>query len=166
MSVFPAVPFGAVDRIEIGPVPLAVIRHQGVGIADLREIFDAGYTALGALISTGDIAPTGPALAVYRGDPMHVFDLELGFPIAGVLDGPREAPGGLRVMPSLLPEGAAAATTVIGGYEGLGAAWAGFVERALGEGLQPRGFSIEVYVGDPRTTPSEDLRTDLLLPVS
>ena len=152
MSAFPDAPFGPADRLDLDAVPLAVIRHKGIRIADLPAAFDASYSAI-ALTFAGDVLiPTGPALAIYHGDPMGVFDLEIGYPTAS----------GSVIVASTLPEGPAVATTLLGSYEELGAAWAGLVERAAAEGLRPGGVWIEVYVSDPSTAPAE-LRTDLLM---
>jgi effector-binding domain-containing protein len=54
---------------------------------------------------------------------------------------------------------------MFGSYEELGSQWAGLVERAGTQGLQPGGVLIEVYVSDPSTTPAE-LRTDLIMPTA
>ncbi|MCT1478579.1 GyrI-like domain-containing protein [Microbacterium sp. p3-SID336] len=165
MNAFPDAPFGPADSLELDPVPLAVIRHEGIRIADLRDVFDGGYAAIGAAFAAGTLIPTGPALAIYHGDPMGVFDLELGFPVHAPPTDPIGTGEGTAIVASTLPTGPAVATTVLGSYDGLGAGWAGLVERAADAGLHPRGVWIEVYVSDPSTAP-EELRTDLLMPVA
>lgn len=165
MSAFPETPFGPADRIDLEAVPLAVVRHEGVTIADLSGLFDRGYSAIGGAFASGALTPAGPALAVYRGNPMETFDLELGFPVAEAPSTPIETPGGPTITASALPAGPATATTALGSYEGLGAAWAGLVERTVAGGSTPLGVWIEVYVSDPSTAP-ESLRTDLLLPLA
>lgn len=73
---------------------------------------------------------------------------------------------GVTITASALPTGPATATTAIGPYEGLGAAWAGLVERTRSEGLQPRGIFVDIYVTNPSDTALEDLRTDIILPLA
>lgn len=163
MTVFPDAPFGTDDRIEIGDVPLAVIRHNQIRIADLREAFDVGYAALGAQLTEGTLVPTGPAVAIYYGNPMEVFDLELGFPVEVAPEEPIVTDAA-TIIASALPTGPATATTVMGSYDGLGAGWMRLVEETLGQGLNIRGMSIEVYVSDP-DVPADQLRTDLILPI-
>ncbi|MBO9627193.1 MAG: GyrI-like domain-containing protein [Microbacterium sp.] len=165
MSAFPETPYGPTDRVELDTVPLAVIRHDGLTIADLRDVFDRGYSAIGAAFASGALTPAGPAIAAYYGNPMEIFSLELGFPVAEAPAEPITTADGLVITASALPAGPATATTALGSYEGLGAAWMGLVERTLAAGLTPRGISIEVYVSDPGTAP-ESLRTDLLLPLA
>ncbi|MDF2559894.1 MAG: hypothetical protein K0R99_1340 [Microbacterium sp.] len=165
MNAFPDTPFGPADRLDLEGVPLAVIRHDGIRLADLQDAFDAGYSAI-ALTFAGDVlTPSGPALAIYHGDPMDVFDLELGFPVEAAPENPIPTASGSVIVGSALPSGPAVATTVFGSYDELGAGWAGLVEHAGAVGLRPGGIWIEVYVSDPSTTPAE-LRTDLIMPLT
>lgn len=165
MNAFPDAPFGLADRLDLDAVPLAVIRHDGIRLADIQEAFDAGYSAI-ALTFAGDVlVPTGQALAVYHGDPMGVFDLELGFPVLTPPENPIPTASGRVIVASALPAVPAVATTLFGSYEELGGAWAGLVERSVALGLRPGGVWIEVYVSDPSTTPAE-LRTDLIMPTA
>lgn len=165
MDAFPDAPFGPADSLELDAVPLAVIRHEGIRIADLRDVFDSGYAAIGAAFSAGTLIPAGPALAIYHGDPMGVFDLELGFPVQAPPSDPIATGDGAAIIAATLPSGQAVASSVFGSYDGLGAGWAGLVARAAEAGLHPRGAWIEVYVSDPGVDPDE-LRTDLLMPVA
>ncbi|MGO4487477.1 GyrI-like domain-containing protein [Microbacterium sp. 2RAF4] len=164
MNAFRDAPFGPADRLDLEPVPLAVIRHEGIRLSDLSEAFDAGYSAI-ALTFAGDVlVPTGPALAVYHGNPMGVFDLELGFPVQSAPANPIPTASGRVIVASTLPSGPAVATTLFGSYEELGGAWAALVERASAQGLRPGGIWIEVYVSDP-SAPAAELRTDLIMPI-
>ncbi|RYB96184.1 AraC family transcriptional regulator [Nocardioides glacieisoli] len=157
----PAQPYDHAARVELDSVPLAVIRHAGVTLGDIRTLFDDGYGAIAALIGTGAITPTGPALAIYKGDVEQAFDLELGFPVANALSSPLTA-GERSVVPSTLPSGPAVAATHLGSYDDLGEAWGRLADAA---GAQPTGSWIEVYVSDPSQEP-DHLRTDLLMPVT
>ena len=165
MDAFPDAPFGPAHSLELDAVPLAVIRHGGIRIADLRDAFDSGYAAIGAAFAAGTLIPAGPALAIYHGDPMGVFDLELGFPVQAPPSDPIATGDGAAIIPSTLPTGQAVASSVRGSDDGPGAGWAGLGARAPQAWLHPRGVWIEVYVSDPGVDPDE-LRTDLLMPVA
>ncbi|PKI93172.1 hypothetical protein CW368_02525 [Actinomycetales bacterium SN12] len=164
MTAFPETPFGAAERIDLPAVSLAVVRYEGIRLDDVAGAFDRGYAALGAVFDTGALTPDGPALAVYRGNPMETFDLEVAFPIAEPLTAPLEA-GGARIEGSALPAGPAWATTHVGPYDQLGQAWGALMQRAAEQGAAPIGVSIESYVSDPTDTAPEQLRTDLIMPV-
>ncbi|MCT9820123.1 GyrI-like domain-containing protein [Microbacterium sp. W1N] len=159
-AAFPDAPFASPARIQLDPLPLAVVRHEGIRIDALRDAFDQGYSAIAGLFGDGTLVPTGPALAIYYGDPMDTFDLELGFPVAAAPTEPVVV-GAVAVIGSALPSGPAIATTHTGAYDGLGQAWAELV-HAVQE--TPTGVWIESYVSDPTDDPAE-LRTDLILPV-
>ncbi|MFK3678860.1 hypothetical protein ACI2IP_14105 [Microbacterium sp. NPDC090218] len=165
MNAFPDAPFGPADPLDLDAVPLAVIRHNGIRLADLKAAFDAGYSAIASTFGGGALVPTGPALAIYHGEPMDVFDLELGFPVQTSPENPIPTASGSVIVASTLPAGPAVATTLFGSYEELGAGWAGLVERAGARGVRPGGVWIEVYVSDPSTSPAE-LRTDLIMPTA
>lgn len=165
MSAFPENPFGGDERIDVDALPLAVVRHSNLRVDDLRAAFDVGYRALGHLIAEGRFSPAGPALAVYRGNPLETFDLEIGFPVTEPLADPIGMSDGTTVHPSALPEGPAIATTFIGDYDGLGAAWGALIDRVAERGASPAGIWIESYVSDPSDTPADELRTDLIMPI-
>lgn len=143
--------------LTVADEPTVVIRHHGVTVADLPNLFDAGFTALAA----SGAALSGPPFAIYRGDPAAVFDMEIGFPVAAPLPAPVE--GSVTVEPDTLPSGPALALSHIGSYDTLGESWGRLAAEAAARGFTPTLF-FEVYVSDP--TPETDpatLRTDLFL---
>lgn len=156
----PAQPFEQGTRVTLDPVPLAVVRHEGVSLDELRDLFDAAYPAIGGLFGSSVLVPAGPALAVYHGDPQESFDIEIGFPVVQPPSSPITV-GDLQVIGAALPAGPALAATHLGSYDGLGEAWGRLTETA---DVTPTGDWIEVYVSDPSDSPAA-LRTDLLMPV-
>lgn len=143
-------PWATPSAARVPTLRTAVVRRESVTLADLRDIFDEGY---GRILAAG-VVPTGPAFAIYRGDPTQTFDLELGFPADTV-------PADEAVVESSLPGGPSIALTHLGGYDGLGPSW----ERVLGSVAEAGGSVtalLEVYVSQPgpETDPAT-LRTDL-----
>ncbi len=163
MTAFPDAPFGEADRIDLDGAPLAVIRYSGLRLDDLRTVFDTAYSALGRAVGAGTVVPSGPALAVYHGDPGELFDLEVGFPVAEALGGPVVADD-TTIVPSTLPTGPAFATSFFGAYDGLGQAWGSLLTRVAEQDAEPLDVMIEVYVTDPSDAPPGRLRTDLIVP--
>lgn len=155
-------PYREVTNVFLEGALMTVIRHEQKTLADLRDIFDASFTALAEAVKTGWVIPTGPAFAIYHGDPRGTFDLEVGFPAlsAPTADIPTSAG---TIHASALPAGSAAIVSHVGSYESLGGSWA---ILAAGAGSEPRGVWIESYVTDPSSTPEADLRTDLILPLT
>ncbi len=149
------------ERIELEPLPTAVVRRPATTMADIRELFDSGFAALAA---TG-ITPGGPAFAIYRGDPMGLFDAEIGFPVAAPLSRPID--GTPTVYPSVLPAGPALALSHLGSYETLEQTWGQLIAAAVKHAGAPGSTYLEFYVTEPSPDADPDaMRTDLVLPIS
>ena len=154
-------PYTAVTSETLEAELLVVIRHEGVTVADLRNIFDSSFNALGRSMSAGQFIAVGPAYAVYYGDPTGVFDVEVGFPAMGAPTSVIESPAG-RIHASALPAGPAMILSHTGSYETMADSWQKVMSGATGE---LRNIWIEAYVSDPRAVAVTNMRTDLILPV-
>lgn len=155
MIIIDPLPEPTVIALDAGPA--AVIRHEGVTVADLPTLFDVGYQAIAA----SGAALAGPPFALYHGDPLDTLDLEMGFPLSHPLTS--AVPGDPAVLPATVPAGRALALSHFGAYDSLPGGWDRLIVEAQRRGLTWDGF-MEVYVTDP--TPETDpatLRTDLFL---
>jgi AraC family transcriptional regulator len=141
---------------------LATVRHLG----PYPQIAEA-FHRLGTIAAERGLYPhvDPPMLALYHDDPETTPPAELRSDAALVVRDGVELPSGLSEV--TLPGGSYARASHRGAYSGLGDAWA----RLMGEWLPRSGFrvgagpSYEVYVTDPRTTATEDLVTDLYVPL-
>lgn len=142
---------------------LATLRHVGP-YAEIGQTFHR----LGQIAAeAGLYARVAPQmLALYHDDPETTPATELRSDAALEVRDGDPLPAGLTEV--VLPAGPYARAVHIGSYAGLGDAWARFLGgwlptsgRRFGEGP-----SFEVYVTDPRTTPTDALRTDLYVPLS
>lgn len=158
---FAAEPYGAVTAEMLEAELIVVIRHDRVTMADLRELFDTSFGALHSAAKSGLFVPVGPALAIYHGDPQETFDLEIGFPAMGAPTNAIPTPAGV-IHASALPAGPVSVLSHIGDFGGLGASWGALISGAASA---PLGIYIEAYISDPATTPADNLRTDLILPL-
>lgn len=153
---------GVVTLVEIDDAPTATIHFRAITMAAARDCYDAAFGALATAVGGGAIAPTGPALGIFHGDPHGTFDLEVGFPVASPLA--QDATfDGFTVRAGTNLAGAWATLGSIGPYDELPAAWAELLAGVGASGRTQRPISVEVYVSDPMRTPSEQLRTDLFL---
>lgn len=142
---------------------LATVRHVG----PYPEIAEA-FHRLGSLAAAAGLyAHAQPAmLALYYDDPETTPAAELRSDAALIVLSDVELPSG--VGEATLPAGRYAKTTHRGSYSGLGDTWA----RLMGEWLPKSGHrvgaspSYEIYVNDPRTTATEDLQTDIYVPLA
>lgn len=162
-SLFSAEPYADVTWLELDETHLAVVRHDGVTIADLPALFDAGFGALGSAIASGALSPVGPAVAIYHGDPSQTFDLEIGFPLGQPLPEALTV-GETELAGSRVLAGPAAALSYWGAYDGLSTAWEKLMSAVHAAGATIRANSlVEIYVTEP--TPDADpatLRTDVI----
>jgi effector-binding domain-containing protein len=159
------VPRSEVEWIEFDDVATAAIRFDQITQATLIEVFDKGFGTLGAAADAGAFVPAGPAVAVYHGDPMAVFDLEVALPVAVPLANEVEF-ANHRLRPSVVRGGRCAVRSHVGAYDGLGDAWQSVVAAVLASGAVLSDRWIEVYVTEPG--PDVDpatLRTELIAPV-
>lgn len=152
-------PFETPTTVDL-PDDVVVVQmtHENVSLGDLAGIFDAGY---GVLAGFG---PVGPGFASYRGDVSATFDLTIGFPVREQETGqPADLPEG--VEHARFPSGSAIVLSHLGPYDGLPAAWEALVAAAEAQvGAESiKDAAVEIYVADPSQTPTEELRTDLVL---
>lgn len=156
---------GTIMDVAIETLParrIATVRHIG----PYPEIAEA-FHRLGAIAgASGLYAHVDPSmLALYHDDPETTAAAALRSDAALIVRDDVALPTGLDE--ATLPAGRYAKVTHRGAYAGLGDTWA----RLMGEWLPRSGFRVgagptyEVYVTDPRTTATEDLRTDLYLPL-
>ena len=142
---------------------LATVRHLG----PYPRIAEA-FHRLGTIAAERCLyAHVDPAmLAVFHDDPETTPPAELRSDAALVVRDDVELPSSLTEV--TLAAGRYAKASHRGPYSGLGDAWA----RLMGEWLPRSGFrvgvgpSYEVYVNNPRTTASDDLVTDLYVPLA
>lgn len=160
----PQEPRTQVDWVEIEDVPIAAIPFAGITVAELPAAFDAAFPALMTAIGQSGIEVTIPALAIYHGDPMDRFDLDVACALAAPLPHPIDV-GEHTIRPGLIPAADYATVSHLGSYDGLGAAWAELVEAVRGGGAEIEPIWIEVYVTDPAEGAPQDQRTDLWVPV-
>lgn len=152
-------------QIEIEQLPalrLATITHVG----PYNQIGKA-FEQLGAIAGRAGLFahPGAMMIATYDDDPEATPVEELRSRAGISIPDGVPMPAGLEEQ--RLPAGAYARYTHIGPFEMLGDVWS----RFMGEALPASGHefadgpALEIYRSDMRTTPKEQLRTDLLVPV-
>lgn len=159
MTSTPEQPYDGVVYLDAQEAaPTVVARAEDHPFDELPTFFDQTYRTLFPALGQAGIAPAGPAHALYTKPPGETVDLEVGI----VVDRRPDADLGSGLIASEIPGGRIAATTHLGSFDGLGAAWQGFMAKVSGDGHTPALPFWEVYVTEP--SPDMDpatLRTDL-----
>ncbi|RBP67295.1 effector-binding domain-containing protein [Brevibacterium sanguinis] len=163
-SYFPPQPFTELTVFEAASVPTAVVEARNHPIDELPSLFDRTFAGLFPALEEASVDMIGPALALYTRQPSDSVDIQVGVPVSAGLPRSLDLGGGLTAVPSELPAGSVAAISHIGGFDGLSAAWGGFMDEIRSAGLHPGLPFFEVYVTEPG--PDVDpatLRTDLFI---
>ena len=156
---------GHTMQIEIETLPalrLATVTHLG----PYNQI-GAAFQKLGSIAGQAGLFgnPDAVMIATYDQDPEGVPVEELRSRAGITL--PETAPLPAGTEEQRIAAGTYARYTHIGGFEKLGDVWS----RFMGEAIPASGHrvadgpAIEIYRSDMRTTPKDELRTDLLVPL-
>lgn len=155
-------PVSSLEVFEAQQVPTLVLKVHGQPMDRLPAVFDTVFRAIFPAMAANGLAPAGPAFALYHRTPDETVDFEVGMPLAASAQSAIETGDGVRLEPSWLPAGRTARVSHLGGYDQLGAAWAGFMGQVTAAGETAELPFWEVYVTEP--SPEMDpaqLRTDL-----
>jgi AraC family transcriptional regulator len=140
-------------------VRVGTVRHIGP-----YETISQAFERLAKVIAGAKRPPKPQLLALYYDDPQHTpadrlrSDAALSFP-AGT-----EVPAGL--IERRVPGGQYASTIHQGSYEHLPKAWTDLKTEIAARGLRASSsVSYEVYLNDPSTVPTRELRTELFVPL-
>jgi effector-binding domain-containing protein len=153
---------GTVEFFEAAEVPTVVVRRADYPMSEMPALFDSTFSALFPALAEAGLQPAGPAFSLHTRMPTDTIDIELGVPVSAPLAAPITR-ADVELVPSCQPAGSAARTAYLGGYEGLGNAWGGFMGAIAATGRRQAFPFWEVYVTQP--TPETDpatLRTDLI----
>jgi effector-binding domain-containing protein len=150
------------EQVQVRSVPRqrVLVAHRTVTLASIGEGMDSAFGELwGYLAQTGTEA-SGPPLVLYLGSPEAEFPIDVCVPVSPGAEG---TPG---IEARELPGGDAATLVHHGPYDGLATSWQRLTQWVQDSGRRPSGPPREVYVTDPRSCPPEDLRTELVMPLT
>lgn len=146
---------------QLAPMRVGAVRHVG----PYNQI-GSKFQQLGALAGQAGLfqVPGAVLLGIFHDDPRSTPADQLRSDAAIAVSDATRLPEGLSEQ--TVPGGRYARFTHIGDYESLPDAWSQF-GASLGAGayrLRP-GPGLEIYRNDMASTPREQLRTDLYMPV-
>ena len=152
-------------KVTIETMPelrVGAVRHTG-SYMDINRAF----AKLGEIVALAGVQKRADMvmLAIYYDDPQTTPEPKLRSDAA--LSFPRTAQLPKELAEHAIPGGRYARTTHVGPYQKLGDVWS----RLIGEWLPASGErmgtsgSYEIYRNSPETTPPQDLRTDLYIPL-
>jgi effector-binding domain-containing protein len=144
----------------IQPQAAAAIRAE-VPMAELRSVFDRGFTAVAQVVQAQGVAITGPPFGFYPRMPGETVAVVVGFPVGGPV-----TPDG-EVEPFELPGGRAVTGTHVGPYEAMTETYERLTAWAQAEGLTLAVGMWEHYLSDPSAEPDPSTwRTQIVWPLA
>jgi AraC family transcriptional regulator len=146
---------------QLQPMRVGVVRHVG----PYNQI-GAAFQRLGQIAGAAGLFETEGAvmLGIYDDDPRQTPAEQLRSAAAIAVKDGTQLPDGLAE--ATVPGGRYARATHVGAYEELPHAWEEFTASLGSTGERVgQGPGLEVYRSDMSSTPKEQLRTDLYLPL-
>ncbi|HET8930688.1 MAG TPA: hypothetical protein VFN21_08530 [Acidimicrobiales bacterium] len=161
---FPDAPYNGLTTFEGPELHLAAVQMHDFPLAEMPRLMDGTFPGIFAALDGAGSVVCGPPLSLHSRIPTDTADLALGVPVTAALANELELSSGFRVVGTPCPTGPVAATSYLGGYEGLGEAWGRFMRDIAAAGHTPGTTFFEAYVLNPAETPDlSKLRTDLVL---
>jgi AraC family transcriptional regulator len=140
-------------------VRVGTVRHIGP-----YETISQAFERLGAVLSGAKRPARTQLLALYYDDPQTTAADRLRSDAALAFPQGFDVPAGL--IERRLAAGKYASAVHVGAYDQLGQAWATLKKEVAARGLRATGaVSYELYLNDPMSVPSSELRTELFMPV-
>lgn len=149
------------EFVEHTPQYAAVVRGNGVPVADMITFLDNAFTVLRAAADAAAIAPDGrPQFARYDSELVGDVQLEGGIPLIARMEQPINIMG-MRIEPGELPGGQVARMVHVGPYSELKEVWQQFLAEIRAAGRTP----VKPYWESYHVTPGpheQPLRTELI----
>ncbi|MGE5379757.1 MAG: GyrI-like domain-containing protein [Methylocystaceae bacterium] len=146
-----------IKQVELVDIPETLVRSERKVLTDfpvgLGPMMNGGFAAIQ---SAGEL-PSGPPILVYYDEvytPEKV-DVECAWPVADS-----------KLATNTLPAITAARYTYTGSYDGLEKVYPVIMQWISENGFRPLVPMREVYVNDPAVTPSEELITEVIIPIA
>ncbi|MGB3907484.1 MAG: GyrI-like domain-containing protein [Methanomethylovorans sp.] len=138
--------------------PVLSIRMR-VSVQELPFVIGESYTKIMHYMDKiGQQVAGAPFVAYYNID-MEDLDIEIGFPVAGPLEGTGE------IQSSEIPAGTYVSMVYKGAYSGMEKPYAYMAEWIKKSGYKSKGVTYEYYYNSPQEVPESELITRIVQPV-
>ena len=129
-------------------------------VGELPTLMGRVFGEVAAFMQRKGIPFAGMPFALYHNMDMNALDVEIGFPVAGVVAGEG------RIGASTIPGGRVAWAVHVGPYETIEQTYNALLAFAQERNLKVAEWMYESYLNGPDTTPPEELRTEICMPIS
>lgn len=144
---------------EFAPRPTLTIRLQ-TPAQELPHHLKRIYQAIADYACAIDEELTGPAFTIYYNMDMQNLDIEAGFVVS------EQLPEQGEIQSRTIPAGTYAICHYTGPYGELGPAYDSLTQFVAEKGYVPSGVAYEFYLNGPNEVAPQDLKTDIMFPVT
>ena len=149
-----------VELVQLSPQAVASTVVPGIGASAVAAALHGTLPDIFSHLQANGVAMVGPPFARYHAAAPGTFDLEAGIPVGAAF------PETDTIRARELPGGEAIVTVHVGAYDRLPEALAALVEWRHAHDRHASGPFWEVYVDDPSTVDADQVRTQLVEPLS
>jgi effector-binding domain-containing protein len=137
----------------------SVVWKTRCSVETLPGVLGEAFEKVMSYLSRISKAPVGPPYVAYFNEDMQDLEIEIGFPVAEILEGDGQ------VVASEIPAGKFASTVHTGPYQEIATAYNRLTVWVEEQSAEPAGTAYEIYLNDPADTPPEALQTLILFPL-
>jgi effector-binding domain-containing protein len=146
------------ELVTLAPRSVLVMRFRSTA-ADLPRGFFHRYDAMRRYLSEQGQAPLSAPFAIYDNVDGNAADVEAGFVVSS------DAQGSGEMLVKQLPGATVAVMVHAGDYSSIEPSYFRLLEWMHELGMERSGRFMETYLNSPMDTPTERLRTQLMVPV-
>jgi len=149
-----------IEVVELKP-ELAFVYKEHTTNTKSDKVIEKGLHMVQAYLDGLEINPSGTPYVAYLdcAEDWSEYDIEVGFPIAKAISEKDS------MFMSKTHEGKAVVATHKGSYRSIDKTYNKIFEYMEKESLKFKGFFYDCYLNDPKTTPSRELLTKVIVPV-
>jgi len=138
--------------------PTIAVRTR-TAVQNLPQVLGKAYDDIMNYLMAIGVQPAGAPYVGYFNMDMQDLDIEIGFPVAEVLEGKD------HIQASEIPAGKQVSCLHVGPYHKVEAAYNAMMEWVTVNGYTATGISYEFYLNDPENTPESELLTRVVFPL-
>lgn len=138
--------------------PALTIRKK-TSVQNISQVLGKAYGEIIMHIMGLGEQPSGPPFVAYYNTDMQNLDIEIGFPVSKRLSGEGD------IKASEIPGGIFATCLYMGPYNEIEPAYNALIQWIKDNGYESEGIAYEIYLNDPRETPPQKLKTQIMFPL-
>ena len=146
-------------KFEVLSQQLTAYMRERTPVKDLPDVMGKCYAQIASAVQAQGLQISGAPYTLYLNMDMQDLEVEIGFPVDGVLTTESDVRAGE------IPSGRYASCVHLGPYSTVAQAYEALADWATEQAVQPSGVSYEFYLNDPEETPASELATRILFPL-